>query len=179
MIQVTSAEENPMRKIGIEKIVLNIGCGKTGNIDNAKKILELLTGKKAVITKTQKRTTFGVGKHKPIGVMVTVRKNANELLMRILKALDNKLLIKNFDNSGNFSFGIKEYIAVPGIEYDPKIGILGFDVCVTLGRPGFSIKRKSLPRKVGKKHRISKEEAMAFVRSLGAEIVEKREKEYY
>ncbi|MCD6557788.1 MAG: 50S ribosomal protein L5 [Candidatus Aenigmarchaeota archaeon] len=169
---------NPMRKIRIEKIVLNIGCGKDGNIENAKKILESLTGRKAVVTKTHKRTTFGVGRRRPIGVMVTVRKNAKELLMRLVEAVDKKLLVKNFDQFGNFSFGVEEYISVPGMNYDPKIGILGFDVCVTLERPGFSIKRKSLSKKVGKKHRISREEAMDFVRSLGIDIVEKREKEY-
>ena len=41
---------------------------------------------------------------------------------------------------------------------------MGFDVCVTLERPGFSIKLKKIKRKVGKNHRISKEEAMEFIK---------------
>ena len=39
-------------------------------------------------------------------------------------------------------FGIPEYINIPGIEYDPDIGIIGLEACVTLERPGFRIKKK-------------------------------------
>ena len=64
-----------MREIKIEKITLNIGCGDDKvKIEKSKKLLEMLTGKKPVITRSKKRSTFGVPKGKPLGVMVTLRK---------------------------------------------------------------------------------------------------------
>jgi len=153
-----------MRSIKIEKITLNIGCGTKTPIDHAKAILENLSERKVVITKTRKRTTFNVPKDKPIGCKVTIRQGAEEILRRLLDAKDNKLKVSNFDDSGNFAFGIKEYIEVPGMEYDPKLGILGFDVCVTLQRSGYRVKRKKLASRIGKRHRITKEDAINFVK---------------
>ncbi len=70
----------------------------------------------------------------------------------------------NFDDYGNFAFGIKEYIDIPGMEYDPKLGIIGMDVCVALERPGYAVKRRKLSGKIGKAHKITREEAMSFAR---------------
>ena len=155
---------NINKKIKIEKIVLNIGCGTKRNIEHAKTIIEKISGKKPIITKTKKRSTFNVPKNKPIGCKVTIRKNIDSFLKRLLIAKENTLLESNFDNTGNVSFGIKEYIEIPGMDYDPKIGILGMDVCVTLERPGFRVKKKRITKPVGKKHRISKEEAIEFIK---------------
>ena len=130
------------------------------------------------VTKTHKRSTFGVAKKKPIGVKVTLRgRSAHELLLNFLRSRDNKLLESMFDTSGNFSFGIAEYINIPGIKYDPDIGIMGMDVCVTLSRPGFRIaKRMIKPKKIGKKHRISKEEAIGWAeKTLKVEVVKRIE----
>jgi len=155
-----------MRKIRIEKVVLNIGIGESGEkLEKAKNLLEQLTEKKAILTKTKRRTTFGVSKGKEIGTKVTLRKDeATEILKRLLATKDNKLSPKCFDKNGNFSFGIHEHIDIPGVKYDPKIGILGMDVCVTLERPGFRVKKKRITKPVGKKHRISKEEAIEFIK---------------
>ena len=153
-----------MRGERIEKITLNIGCGTKTSIDHAKTILEMISEKKVVITRTAKRTTFNVPKDKPIGCKVTIRKNTEEFLKRMLEARDNKLSEKNFDSTGNFAFGVKEYIDIRGMDYDPKLGILGFDVCVTLERPGYRVKRKRLSSRIGKGHRIRKEDAMQFVK---------------
>ncbi len=155
-----------MRKIRIEKVVLNIGIGESGEkLEKAKNLLEQLTGKKAILTKTKRRTTFGVSKGREIGTKVTLRKDeATEILKRLLATKDNKLSPRCFDKNGNFSFGIHEHIDIPGVKYDPKIGILGMDVCVTLERPGFRVKKKRISKPVGKKHRISKEEAMEFIK---------------
>jgi large subunit ribosomal protein L5 len=176
---MTEKEANPMRNIRIEKITLNIGAGEPGpNLDKAKKILNKISGKKVIVTKTRKRTTFGGGKGRPIGAKVTIRsKPAEELLRNLLQASDNTLKPSQFDVNGNFSFGIAEYISIPGIKYDPEIGIVGMDVCVTLERPGFSIKRRRIKaRKVGKKHQIAKEEAMEWSRkSLGINITEEED----
>ncbi|MEM7819836.1 MAG: 50S ribosomal protein L5 [Candidatus Aenigmatarchaeota archaeon] len=161
-----------MRDIRIEKITLNIGCGTKTPVENARTILERITNSKVVITKTRKRTTFNVPKNRPIGCKVTIRKNADELLRRLLTAKENRLSKTNFDEMGNFSFGIKEYIDIDGVDYDPRIGILGLDVCVTLERPGYRVKRKKKLSKIGKKHIITKEEAIKFVKEKYGTIID-------
>jgi len=166
---------NLMKEIRIEKVVLNIGCGgDLQKIERAEKLLKKITGReKVLITKSRKRSTFGIAKGKPIGVKVTLRKkDAEEFLKRAFSAIDNRLKASFFDEEGNFSFGIKEYIDLPGIKYDPSIGMLGLDVCVTLERPGFRIKRRKIQRrKIPKEHRISKKEAMEWVKKkFGVEI---------
>ncbi len=165
---------NPMREIRIEKITINIGCGEAGErLERAKMLLGKLTNKKIVITKTHKRTTFGSAKGRPIGCKITLRgKDAQEFLKKAFDAIDNKLSKNVFDVQGNFSFGIKEHIDIPGERYDPEIGIFGMDVCVTLERPGFRVKRKKLSSKIGKKHLIKPEEAIEWVsKNYGVEIV--------
>jgi large subunit ribosomal protein L5 len=173
---VNRLEENPMRSIRIEKVTLNIGCAADlQKIERAKKLLEYLTGKKAVVTKSKRRSTFGVAKGKPVGVKVTLRKKeAVEFLKKALEAVDKKIEASKFDKDGNFSFGIKEYIEIPGVKYSHEIGMLGLDVCVTLERPGFRIKRRRIQkRKIPKSHRISKEEAIEWVKkNFGVEIID-------
>ena len=159
---------NPMREIRLEKVTINIGVGEAGaKLEIAKKLLEKFSERKVVVTKTHKRTTFGVAKKKPIGVKITIRgEKANELLKNVLKANENRLSPDQFDNSGNFSIGVKEYIDLPGIKYDPEIGIIGMDICVTLERPGFRVKRKRIrPKKIGSKHKITKEEAKEWIKN--------------
>ncbi|UCD07934.1 MAG: 50S ribosomal protein L5 [Candidatus Aenigmatarchaeota archaeon] len=158
---------NPMREIRLEKLTLNMGAGESGpKVEKSKTILEKITGKKVVITKTHKRTTFGMAQKRDIGVRVTLRgKEAKDLLKRLLEAVENRLKPSQFDASGNFSFGVHEYIHIPGIKYDPDVGILGMDVCVTLERPGFRVKRKNTKSsKVGKKHKITPADAMEWVK---------------
>jgi len=101
-------KENPMRKIKIEKVTLNIGCGTDANkLERGKKLLEILTGRNPLITKSKRRSTFGVAKGKPIGVMVTLRKKeAVEFLKKALQGVENKLKLSQFNSEGNFSFGI-------------------------------------------------------------------------
>ncbi|MBI4019032.1 MAG: 50S ribosomal protein L5 [Candidatus Aenigmarchaeota archaeon] len=153
-----------MKEIRIEKIVCNIGCGTHTPVENAKKILERLTEKTPVIIKTAKRNTFGVPKNKPIGCKITIRHDAAKFAKRMLEANENRIKTSSFDDKGNFAFGIKEYIDVPGMDYDPKIGVIGMDVCVTLERPGYAVKKKRHPHKLGKKHVITKDEAVQFVK---------------
>jgi len=169
------ARENPMRMIRLEKITLNMGAGEPGpKLEKSKKILESIVSRKAVITKTHKRTTFGGAKNRPIGVKITLRgTEARDLLKRLLKAVE-KLKGSNFDSSGNFSFGIHEYINIPGIKYDPDVGILGLDVAVTLERPGFRVKKRMIkPAKIGERHKIKPEEAMDWAKKeFGVKIEE-------
>ena len=89
-----------------------------------------------------------------------------------MAAKENTLSKKNFDTQGNFSFGIPEYIDIAGMEYDPELKILGLDAAVTLERPGYRLAKKRIrAHTLGKKHRITKEEAIQFVQSLGVEVV--------
>jgi large subunit ribosomal protein L5 len=169
-------KENLMRDIRIEKVVLNVGCGTKLKPETAKTMLEKITGKKAVITITRKRSTFNVPARKPIGCKVTVRKNSDEFLRRLLEAKEMKLKERNFDRTGNVSFGIAEYIDVPGMQYDHSLGILGFDVSVALERRGYRVKKKKLSKKIGKKHSITKQEAIDFVKNrFNVQIVTEKE----
>jgi len=166
---------NPMREIRIEKVVLNIGCGADREkLKRAEKFLGSMTGQKPIITRTHKRTTFGMARKRPIGVKVTLRgKKAEMFLKDALKAIDNRMNEKQV-NPGNFSIGIKENIDLPRVKYDPEIGILGLDVCVTLERPGFRVKRRRIKTsKVGKKHLITKEETIEWLKNnFGVDFIE-------
>ncbi|UCG95560.1 MAG: 50S ribosomal protein L5 [archaeon] len=167
-------KENSMREIRIEKVTLNIGTGEAGEkLQRAKHLLESLTGKTATETRTKKRSTFGVAKGRPIGMKLTLRgKDAIKFLEKIIESKEKSLSKKCFDKNGNFSLGIHEHIDIPGVRYDPKIGIFGLDVCVTLERPGFRVKKRKISKVVGKKHRISREEAMDFVKKkFGIEVI--------
>src|SRR3989338_3672773 len=117
---------NKMREILIEKVTVNIGVGSPGErLDYAKELLSKLTGKKPIETKAKKRNpVFKLRQGLPIGVKVTLRgKPATEFLEKALIANKNLLNMRNFDATGNFSFGVKEYIDFPGAKYDPKIGM--------------------------------------------------------
>jgi len=165
--------ENPMREIRIEKVTLNIGCGNDEDkLKRAEKLLKNITDHKPLITLTGKRTTFGMIGRKPIGVKVTLRKEmAGKFLIGALSVIDKELKEKQI-NGGNFSFGIKEYIDLPNTNYDPEVGMLGMDVCVTLERPGFRIKRRSKQSKIGKKHLITKNETIEWLKkNLGVNII--------
>ena len=79
---------------------------------------------------------------------------------------------RSIDKMGNLSFGILEHIDIPGIKYDPKIGILGLEVSISLTRPGFNIKFNKNKAKVGKNHRITKNDAIKFLtEEFGVKIV--------
>jgi len=169
---------NPMKQIQLSKLTLNMGAGDSAlKLEASMKAIKTIAGKKVVTTKTTKRTTFGMTKNKAIGVKVTVRgKSAEELLKRLLQAREGKIKPSQFDKYGNFSFGIKEYIHIPGIQYDPDIGILGLDVAVTLERPGFRVRKKRMRKgKVGKTHLITKEEAIEWAKSFGFTVSEEVE----
>ena len=157
-----------MREIKIEKVIMNIGAGKDqSKLDKAVILLKNISGKKPVKTFTNKRIQeWGLRPGLPIGCKLTLRKDeAKELLIRLLDARDNNLTDSQFDDNGNISFGINEYIDIPNVKYDPNIGILGLQVCVTLERPGFRIKRrKFMRRKIPSRHRIKKQEAIDFMK---------------
>ncbi|EGP93643.1 50S ribosomal protein L5 [Nitrosarchaeum koreense] len=173
MSQVT---ESPMKKITLEKVVLNMGLGKSGDIIVvAKKALDHISGKKSSAREAKEtQREWGVRQGEPIGVAVTVRgQDARDLLKRLLDAKANQINGKSFDNFGNFSFGIKEHIDIPGVKYDPQVGILGLGISVTLTRPGYGIRKRSKHKaSVGKSHTIKSQEAKDYlVKEFGVTIV--------
>ena len=146
---------------------MNIGAGKDQTrLEKGLVLLSAVANATPIKTVTSKRIQeWGLRPGLPIGCKLTLRKEkAIKILPRLLEAVDNILREKQFDNNGNVSFGIHEYIEIPGVKYDPKIGIMGLEVCVTLERPGYRIKRRRLlPRKIPTRHRISKQEAISFM----------------
>lgn len=158
---------NSMRKIKVEKVTLNIGAGKDqSRLEKGLMLLNTIAETTPIKTVTNKRIQeWGLRPGLPIGCKITLRKEkAAKLMPRLFDAVDNKLSSRQFDNNGNISFGIHEYIEIPGVKYNPKIGIMGLEVCITLERPGFRIKRRRImSRKVPSRHRISKQDAIKFV----------------
>lgn len=165
--------ENPMREIRIAKVTLNIGAGKNEDmLKKGIKLLQKLSPLQPVKTITKKRIpAWGLRPGLAIGCKVTVRKQADLLLKKLMAAKENALSEKNFDVHGSFSFGIPEYIDIAGMDYDPELKIIGLEAAVTLERPGFRVgRRKIKPAAVGRSHKITKEEAIDFVRKLGVDV---------
>jgi large subunit ribosomal protein L5 len=165
---------NTMKQISLEKVVINIGVGKSGEpLERAKNGLEELTSRKPTQCGAKNNVRdFGIHKGEPIGAKVTLRNtHALEFAKRIIQAKNNQLRKSSFDNYGNISIGIGEHIDIPGAKYNPDIGIFGMNVCISLSRPGYRILNKSNPRKLGKNHRISKDEAIEFFKNLGVEMI--------
>ena len=155
--------ENIMRKIKIEKVILGVG-GIGDNLEKGVKLLKILTGRKPAKMKSNKRIpSLGVRPKLEVGAIVTIRKNAEDFLKRMLIPIDNQLKKKQISEN-NFSFGVSEYIEIPGVEYQRDIGIMGFDVTVVFVRAGKRVKLKKMKKgKIPKRQMISKEEIIKFM----------------
>ena len=160
---------NSMKGIGIEKVTLNIGAGKDqARLEKSIKLINNIAGRMPIKTFTKKRIEeWGLRPGLPIGCKLTLRKNfALDILKRLLESKENTLKPNNFDNEGNVSFGINEYIDIPGVKYDPDVGIMGLQVCITLKRNGFRVKRRILKRtEIPLRHRIKKDDAIDFMKN--------------
>jgi len=169
-------EEQPMLKPRIEKVVVNISVGKSGEpLEKASAVLKELTNQTPAKRKVKKTIRdFGIRKGESTACIVTLRKQAAvDFLKKVLPVVDNKLSRSSFDKQGNFAFGIKEHIEIAGVKYDPNIGIFGMDVCVSVNRPGQRVKiRRKKKAQIGRQHLLTPAESIAFVKqTLGVEIV--------
>jgi large subunit ribosomal protein L5 len=174
------AKQNPMQQVKIDKVTINVGVGEGGaKLENAINVLKKIVGRTPVKTTTQKRIPdFGVRPKTVIGCKLTIRgAEAEKFLRRALSAIENNVKERSFDALGNFSFGIKEHIDLPDVKYDPNLGIIGMDVCVTLKRPGYRVKwRRMRAAPIGKHHLVSKADAIGFAEKvLGAKILREGE----
>ena len=167
---------NSMRIPSIDKITVHIGTGESGErLTNAEKLLQTIVKQKPVRAVAKKTLpSFSIKKNEPIGCKVTLRgKNASEFLKTALKIIDNKLSSSQFDDNGNFSFGIEEHTDFPGMRYDPAIGIYGMDVNVALKRAGYRIRaRKLQTHKIPQDHSLKKEDAITYIKEkYSAEVI--------
>jgi len=163
----TESGFHEMREPRIEKVVVHMGVGQGGReLAQGEGILEEITGQQSVRT-TAKKTEpeFNIREGDPIGAKVTLRdESARGFLETALPLAD--LRRRQFDDTGNFSFGVEEHTDFPGQEYDPTIGIYGLDVTVNLVRPGYRVaKRDKASRSIPSRHRLSVEDAVTYVES--------------
>lgn len=126
----------------IDKIVVNIGCGSFKDnskmIEAVQKELSMIAGQHAVLTRARKSVAnFKVREGQVVGVKVTLR---GERMWEFLDRLFNVALPRvrdfrgidpnSFDGRGNYSFGLKEQLIFPEIEYDKVEVIHGMDICI-------------------------------------------------
>lgn len=159
---------NPMQTPRIEKVTVHICVGQSGEkLVKAETLLNQLANAKTVRTvSTSRIPAWGLKMGEPIGCKTTLRDdNAHEFLKKALDAKEKILKKTCFDKFGNLSFGIHEYIDLPGAKYDPEIGIFGMNINVTMERPGYRVKKRHLKKtKIPTKNLISRDEAMEFIK---------------
>ena len=140
-----------MKEIRIEKVTLNAGVGKDQKrLEKSMKLFKTITEMKPTKTITNKKiATWDLRPGLAIGCKVTLRnEKAEKILKLLLAAKENQLKNNQFDETGNFSFGIHEYIDIPDIKYDPDIGIIGFEISVTLTRPGYRVSKRRMYKNI-------------------------------
>lgn len=171
---INKPNENKMRQIEIEKMVLNCG-GVEDKLEKCIKLLEMIAeGRKIYKVKATKRIpAFGISPGKLAGCKVTIRDKDKiiDLLKRFFASMDNEIKGKQITEN-QFSFGIHEYIEIPGLEYNRDIGILGFEAMLVFKRKGKRVKLRKVKRgSYPKKQFVSKEEIKEYlIKNFGVEI---------
>ncbi|MCK9405860.1 MAG: 50S ribosomal protein L5 [Methanothrix sp.] len=168
---------NVMLEPRIDKVVVHVGVGESGQrLVNAETIMKTITKQQPVRSMAKKTLpTFNIKKKEPIGAKLTLRgKAAEDFLVLALKAAGNSLKMSQFDQQGNFSFGIEEHTDFPGMRYDPEIGIFGMDVSVALKRAGYRIARRRVAKKkLPRRQRLGQDDTVEFIKKkFGVEVLE-------
>ena len=162
---MSEAGFHEMREPRVEKVVVHMGVGQGGEpLGHAEDILAEITGQQPVRTEAQRtEPEFGIRQGDPIGAKVTLRAEEAEAFLDTALSLTD-VSIEQFDDTGNFSFGVAEHTEFPSQEYDPTVGIYGLDVTVNLVRPGYRIsKREQARRSIPSGHRLDAEDAIAYL----------------
>ncbi|MDF9744296.1 50S ribosomal protein L5 [Natrinema salsiterrestre] len=161
----SGADFHEMREPRVEKVVVHMGVGQGGReLGKAEDIIQEITGQESVRTQAKRtKPDFGIRQGDPIGAKVTLRdEDAYEFLETALPLAN--ISRRQFDDTGNVSFGVAEHTDFPSQEYDPSIGIFGLDVTVNLVRPGYRIaKRDKATRSIPSTHRLTPEDAIGFL----------------
>jgi len=174
---MAEAKINPMKDIKLEKVILNIG-GVADKLDKGVILLEAISGKKAVKVKATKRIpTWNVRPGLEVGTKVTLRgEDALNMIKKLLPAIDNTLKEKQIQPNC-FSFGIHEYIEIPGVEYIREVGIMGFEVTVVFTRAGKSVEKKKVKRGKSRRLTVSPVEIETYlITKFNTEILRKQKK---
>ena len=128
----------------IQKVVLNMGLGIDGNdskiIKSSQEDLAAITGQRPIITKFKKSiSNFKTRKNTKAGLKVTLRKDKMyEFIDRLVNIALPRikdfrgLSSKGFDNFGNYTFGIKEHIIFPEVNFDKVDKIRGLDITIVI-----------------------------------------------
>ena len=128
----------------IEKVILNMGLGIDGNdgkiIKSCEEDMAKITGQKPVVTKFKKSiSNFKTRKNTNAGLKVTLRKNKMyEFIDRLVNIALPRikdfrgLSAKGFDKFGNYTFGIKEHIIFPEVNFDKVEKIRGLDITIVI-----------------------------------------------
>ncbi|MEK6873320.1 MAG: 50S ribosomal protein L5 [Nanoarchaeota archaeon] len=156
---------NKMQEVEMEKLVLSFG-GVKDELEKGYKLLQKISKEKPSRRISVKRIPgFGVRPKLEVGCMVTLRGDkAKTLLKRLLVAIDHKIKKKQIAKN-HFSFGIKEYIEIPGEDYDREIGMLGFNVVVVFSRKGKRVSIKKIKRgRLPERQHVTKEEIVKFMK---------------
>ena len=127
----------------IDKIVINVGCGKEANgnskvIESVVRDITMITGQKPVVTHARKSVAnFKLREGMPVGVKVTLRRDR---MWEFLDRLFNVALPRvrdfrgingdAFDGRGNYALGLKEQLIFPEISYDQIDKIRGMDIVI-------------------------------------------------
>jgi len=134
---------SPMEAPQVTKITLNMGVGEAiadrKVIEHAMNDMAQIAGQKPLMTRARKSVAgFKVREEWPIGCKVTLRRaRMYEFLDRLVNASLPRirdfrgLNPRSFDGRGNYSFGIKEQIMFPEIDYDKIDTLRGMDIIIT------------------------------------------------
>ena len=128
----------------LEKIVINMGLGLDGNdskiMKSCEEDLSKITGQKPVMTKFKKSiSNFKTRKDTKAGLKVTLRKNKMyEFIDRLVNIALPRikdfrgLSVNGFDRFGNYTFGVKEHIIFPEVNFDKVDKIRGLDISIVI-----------------------------------------------
>ena len=134
--------KNVMQVPRLEKIVINMGLGLDANDNKVLKTIETdltnIAGQKPVVTKSKKAiSNFKTRAKIPLGLKVTLRKNnmyffLDRLINIALPRIKDfrGLNPKSFDDNANYSFGVKEHVIFPEVNFDKVDKVRGMDITV-------------------------------------------------
>ncbi|MFP3908328.1 MAG: 50S ribosomal protein L5 [Halobacteriota archaeon] len=168
-----AVQQNPMEDVLLDKVVVNLCVGESGERHRkATNVLEELTGQSPTVTYAKKTIkNFGIRKGEAIGAKVTLRGDkAMDFLKRALTVKEHVLRKKQV-GQGEFAFGVEEHIDLPGVSYDPDVGMYGMDVIVLLKKRGYRVAKRRIEKStVGTNHRVTREETVEYLKQLGVEV---------